>query len=102
MFCACFIVFMCGYHTYCVFMPVLVLFGSCLQGGSPTPGGSMVGTVGLFARSVAAVCLYRQNLVLGRFNVSPFDSLVFLLLSGTDSHMLAGMSSPYLSSQSTK
>lgn len=30
----------------------------------------MIGTATLFARSVAAVCLYRQDMVLGRFNVS--------------------------------
>ncbi|CAM9878501.1 unnamed protein product [Ectocarpus fasciculatus] len=35
-------------------------------------GGPAVGTASLFARSVAAVCLYRQDMVLGRFDVMWF------------------------------
>eukprot|EP00903_Cladosiphon_okamuranus_P014294 g13276.t1 len=31
--------------------------------------GAIIGTASLFARSVAAVCLYRQEMVLGRFDV---------------------------------
>lgn len=61
----------CGSIIY-VLCFVLVLVGTSVQDGSSAPGKSMAGTVGLFARSVAAVCLYRQNLVLGRFNVSVF------------------------------
>lgn len=40
------------------------------QGVDQTKKGRVVGTASLFARSLAAVCLYRQDLVLGRFNVS--------------------------------
>ncbi|CAM9614987.1 unnamed protein product, partial [Laminaria digitata] len=42
------------------------------ESGGPTRGSNVIGTATLFARSVAAVCLYRQDMVLGRFNVMWF------------------------------
>ncbi|CAN0172427.1 unnamed protein product, partial [Ectocarpus sp. 12 AP-2014] len=42
------------------------------QPPAESKGGSSVGTASLFARSVAAVCLYRQDMVLGRFDVMWF------------------------------
>lgn len=56
--------------------------GVCLQGSEPAPGRSMVGTAGLFARSVAAVCLYRQSKVLGQYDVSDIFA-IYLFLTGS-------------------
>ncbi|CBJ30997.1 conserved unknown protein [Ectocarpus siliculosus] len=42
------------------------------QPPAESKGGPAIGTASLFARSVAAVCLYRQDMVLGRFDVMWF------------------------------
>lgn len=43
------------------------------QDGDPAKGPHVIRTASLFARSLAAVCLYRQDMVLGRFNVRVGD-----------------------------
>lgn len=56
-------------HSIVVLMPLVWKPSWCLS-ANQSKGGPAVGTASLFARSVAAVCLYRQDMVLGRFDVS--------------------------------
>lgn len=50
----------------CFYVPIV----PWQQGDEPATAGHVVGTASLFARSMAAVCLHREDLVLCRFNVS--------------------------------
>lgn len=56
-------------HSIVVLTPLVSKPSWCLS-ANQSKGGPAVGTASLFARSVAAVCLYRQDMVLGRFDVS--------------------------------